>query len=687
MVTAPADRVPSGVDGGDRGDQTAGLAGTSGPRHRDRLDRFLPWLVGLALSVVVLGPALGPGPIFNLDLALADDIPVPRGAWGLGPELPRRVPLWTFAAWISPVFGGANVGKFLMVASIVVAFVGAYRLAAGHGRFVGYVAGLLYAVGPFMLTRLAVGHLMVALPMAVLPWVLPRLLRPADDLWATFLSVLALSLAGHYGGTIACIVVLVGLCAERGRNLLRVVGVTAVAQLPWLVPGIVVYLQGASIVDAAPFSTYADSFGDYLRILAGHGFWQSSYQVGWPGGTPVMIAGVVLTALAIVGTHDLPTLIARRMAVLAGVGFFLAVANVLPGMSGPYVWLSRTAVGSVLREGQRVLPLFLVWMAPAAALGAQRLGRRLFDPASNAATTGPPRSALRAAAGSVVQAVPLALALLLAFPGVWGPANGDARGPSTMSPLLRPVDLPPEWEKARAVINAEPGPVLALPWHQYFDLQVDGDRQVLDPLPLFLGGDVITSSDPELDQADRKERVDPREQRIDEILRAARKGDPISDQLAHTGVRWVVLLHEVDWLNFGAFGADKGLVPKVHGPALDVYEVKGWGGLVVDANGHEVPSNPIVEPLLQLDASGPATYQRPGSAGWMRGLSPAGVTADGTIALPEGSGPVWYWPSLVVLAADLITAVFVVVAVRATRRRRRDIGQKAQTEPDLAPLG
>ena len=42
-------------------------------------------------------------------------------------------------------------------------------------------AGVLWAAGPFALTRIGVGHLNVTWAIAVLPWALPRLCRPSDD--------------------------------------------------------------------------------------------------------------------------------------------------------------------------------------------------------------------------------------------------------------------------------------------------------------------------------------------------------------------------------------------------------------------------------------------------------------------------------------------------------------------------
>lgn len=636
------------------------------------LRRVAPWLVGLAAALVVMGPALAPGSLFNLDLVLTPDIPVPRGAWGLGPELPRRVPLWLPVAWLSPLIGGATAGKALMVAAITVAFVGAYRLAASRSVLAGYTAAVLYALGPFLLTRLAVGHLMIVVPMAVLPWVLTTLLDPAANLRRTFLAALALGLAGHYGGAITAVVLAVGLLATRGRGAVRVLGVALVAQLPWLVPGIVVYAEGARIVDAAPFTTYADGVDGYARLLAGHGFWNPLFQVGWPGGWPVAVAGVLLTALAWYGRAELPQATARRQLALAAVGLGIAVATAIPGVRDVYVELSRNPVGSVLREGQRAMPLFLVWLAPAAALGAQRAAHRLLD-------ARPAATAVRGAGASVLEVLPLALAVILAFPGLWG-VGGQ----------LVPVTIPTEWEQARSRILEEPGTVVALPWYQYFNLDVDGTaRRSLNPMPLYLGGDVITSSDPQLDEADRRERVDPREATVDGIVADLVDEQFVSDRLTRLGVRWVVLLHQVNWpIYTSGLNRDPGMEHVLRGPGLDLYRVRAWPGLVVDGSGAAVASRPRVEPLLDVAASGPAVVNRPAASGWLRGTAAGDAGSEGLLTVPAGDGPVWFWPSLVVLLGDAITLAALGLAVRGELRCRRDRAVRdRECAPDVVEAG
>ena len=81
------------------------------------------------------------------------------------------------------------------------------------------------------------------------------------------------------------------------------------------------------------------------------------------------------------------------------------------------------------------MPLALVFLAPAAAHGASRIGARA------------PRSALRGAPAAIL-AVGL---LLLVSPWLWG-----------VGKRLDPVDVPASWYDARELVGDE-GTVLALP--------------------------------------------------------------------------------------------------------------------------------------------------------------------------------------------------------------------------------
>ena len=574
-------------------------------------------------AVAVLGPALGPGSLLGLDLVLLPRMPVPSGVWGLGPELGRRVPYGLLVAWAAPVGGSAVVGKALLALCVAGAFVGAWQLARGAPALARAGAGLLYALSPYLLTRVGVGHFGLVAAAAVLPFALPSLLVPDRDLRRTFLWAAALAFTGYSGGTLALVVTGVGLVAGRGRRAAAVLVRVLAAQLPWLVPGAVVLATGPQPAASARFATDAPGVLGAAQLLAGHGFWRTSSQVGVrrPGAA---LLGVGLVLLAGLGACDLPAEWGRRAAALAAMGFVLAVASAAPGLRRGYDALTATSLGAPLRESQRFIVLTLVWLAPAAAFGAARLG------------------------GVAMQAVPAGVALTLALPGLWGV---DGR--------LQPVQLPASWARARSEVVQRPGTVLALPWHRYMDLRVAGGRRVFNPLPDHFGGDVLFSSDPELGRP-RREGADPREPHAPPLLDELRAGRPVSDGLAALGVRWVALLHDVDWRPYAAgLSADPGLEARVRSGTLDLLEVRSWRGPVTDTAGRVVPMRPVVAPLRRLAGSGPARWAQPAARGWMRGWEAAGRTPNGLVSLPAGRGPVWFWPAVVSIVAQVAVAVAV----------------------------
>jgi hypothetical protein len=265
----------------------------------------------------------------------------------------------------------------------------------------------------------------------------------------------------------------------------------------------------------------------------------------------------------------------------------------------------------------------------------------------------------------LLELAPGGLAVVLAAPGLLG-VGGH----------LAPTDLPTDWEQVRQAVTAAPGTVVSLPWHEYATYDLGGPREIFDPWPAYLGGDVIICSDPERQTTcgtpgSVGERADRREPVVGELVGGARAGQPVGDRLAALGVRWVVLAHVADWESFGGLAADAGLERVVAGPTVDLFRVRGWRGDVVDDAGRPVEFDPVVEPWARVGSSSAAVWSRAGSAGWRRGTAAATQTADGRLALPAGSGPVWYWPVLLVGLGDVVwLAVMVVSTVSFSNRRR-----------------
>jgi hypothetical protein len=630
----------------------------SGPVDPSLLHRILPWLVGLAGAVVVLGPTLAGGSILNLDFVALPELHLPRGAWGLGPELPRRVPMFVLLAWTAPLLGGTLGMKLLLVTSLAAATAGATRLALPVPLPWRLGAGLVYAFSPFTLTRIGVGHLFIVATMALLPWALPWLLEPGRSRPRTLLWGFAFGLIGWYGGLTAGIVVVVGMIATRPARPVRLIAGFVGTQLPWLVPGVLVLMAGGQArAGAAPFATHVERVDDPLRILAGHGFWQPAHQVGWTDGPWVAVFGAVLLGLAWYGRRELPTSWSRSASTIAMLALALVFASGLPGLRTLYADLASLPLGGVFREGQRLFPLYLVWAAPAAVHGAHRVSRS--------------RSG---SLGSAVLALPLAIALVLASGAVWG-----------IGGRLDPVDIPAEWGEIHDIVAEDPGTVLALPWAQYLDMRIADNRRVLNPLPLYLGGDVVVSSNPQLGDGNR-ERSDPREGRALELILQGLDGEPIAEDLAAMGVRWVVLLHDIQYLTYReVLIEDPGLDQVVGGDSISLWSVEPWAGEVVTDQGEAVSIDPVVTPLARLDAGPAATWSQPASSGWLRGWHVVGRTDDGLLALPAGSGPLWYWPAVITLAGDIAALVIAVAAVLTLRARRA--GRRRASVPHPGDTG
>jgi hypothetical protein len=580
------------------------------------------WGAGLIASLVALAPALKAGSLLNFDLVLTPRIPVPAGVWGLGPEVPRRMPIGVPLAWASTFIGGRPAGIALFLGCLTVAFAGAAHLARGCAVPFRLLSGLLFAFNPFTLTRLAAGHWTVLAALAVLPWAMPTLLRPGDDLRRTFLWSAAFGATGFVGGAVAGCLIAVGLVADRGQHLVRVALRWALAQVPWALPGVIVLAAGTHMAGPAEFPTRGEGpLGPLGSVLAGHGFWQASVQVGGQASMGTVALGIVFLALAIHGMGKLPAIWARRATAAAALGLVIALASSTPGIRAIYGGLSSTPVLEAFRESQKGLALYLAWLAPAAAFGTSRL-----------AGLAQPRRVMYAF---------LVLACALAL---------DGAGLSGLHDRLEPVRFPPSWRQARSLIQSNPGTTLAFPWHQYLSVHWARNRLLLNPLPDYLGGDVLSSSDPEFGQS-HLERADPREPTVVRLL-ADLTPEQMGPALQALDVRWVVLLHEVDWQAYGELDEDPHLEPVIQSPELTLYRVRAWVGSLT-ANGAPVADHAELRPLHRTGASGPAILAGPFAVGWLRGLRPAHRSPAGLIALPSGGSVVWYWPAVLVVLAEL----------------------------------
>lgn len=639
-------------------------ADASAPASGWRLPSWWTWGVGLLVGLVVVGPGLSGGSLLSLDLLVTPDIPVPNGVYGLGPALSQRVPLFAVLGLGSAVVGGPVITKVLIVAFLACGFAGAARLARAIapadvpvGALGQLAAGLLWAAGPYALTRVGVGHINLLWVVAVLPWVLPRLCRPADHLPSTYLAALAMAVGGPGGGTLGVAAAAVGLVLQPApRRYLRPIAAVAVPQLVWVLPTAVLLWAGAGVSGATGFPTQADGVAGWLRVVAGNGFWRQDYQVGAAGLVGVL-AGLVLGALAVVGGTRIVRACGWRSwqgaATAVGIaGLLLALASALPGVRDAYQALTELPFGAPLRESQRFSALWLVWAAPSVVVGASSLGQRLARRPGSAARIAP-----------LAVAVPLVAVLAVSVPGWWG-----------VEGRLEPVEYPSGWAAVRAALDGQDGTVVALPWLEYPQLSFADGRQAFNPMPDYLGGDVISSYDPLLEAGGgNQEQVDRRSEVVDDLVVRMKSGEPVAQDLADLGVRWVVLADERGVDDYRSVADDPGLAHVVDLPDIDLYEVRGWQGSATAPDGTVHRFERPIPPIVRTDAPAGSVLDVAGAPGWVQGWGTAATVTDDGRLRTEGAGALWFWPAAVLVAVDLVLAGLAIWCFASRRGRFRRI--------------
>jgi len=87
--------------------------------------------------------------------------------------------------------------------------------------------------------------------------------------------------------------------------------------------------------------------------------------------------------------------------------------------------------------------------------------------------------------------------------------------------------------------------------------------------------------------------------------------------------------------------------------------------------------------LALADRTSPGVWSRPGGRWWLQGLEPVGTTEEGLARLPGRARLIWYWPSVVVAAADLLVLIAcarsLAAEIRARHERRGDTRYKIST--------
>ena len=439
----------------------------------------------LVLALLVSGPLLRPG-----YLLLRDAVSTPRSylsdtALGLTSP-PRATPQDFAVALASHLIDGGVLVKALLILGLWLAGWGAARLVAaalpdagGAGQL---VATTLAIWNPYVAERLLQGHWSLLVGYGCLPWVAAAMLTLRTDSSGGPLGFFGLAfwvaLAGltPTGLLLAATVALVCVAvpgAGRPRWLCGVAtsGIALVAALPWLIASALgssmISHTAGNRIGVAAFAPRAEpGLGTLASLASLGGIWNGEAV---PTSRTTLLAVASAAVLLGVVAAGLPTVVRRPAAVpllvLAAVSVLVpAVLATGPGLAALSAVVDSVPGLGVLRDGQKWVALAVPGYALAGA-GAVVTLRHWVRPAATALVC--------------------CLALLLTLPdlawGVWGKVS--------------PVHYPRGWAAVAAAINDQPGTVAVLPARTMRLFSWSGPAPVLDPLPRWVRGDVLTTGD------------------------------------------------------------------------------------------------------------------------------------------------------------------------------------------------
>jgi len=487
--------------------------------HHDPANSHLPrlWpsgLFGLAVALLVVGSPTGSDLLANLDLLAVGDLDIDESIVALGPDLPRRAPLGVFWALLSPPLEAATATRLWMIVVVAVAAAGMSRHLRDIAAPLRFAGAAVFAVSPFLLTRLSVGHLGFASAVALLPWTIDTLLAPLENPRRTFRTLVMFGLCGYFGVLIVAPALAVGLASQRRLPTTAQMFWVVFSQTPWLAPALATIGSVGGVDSSNAFQSDVRNLADVLRLPLGFGFWRPPNQLGAENAAS-SLAGALMFLICLAGARWSPYRHRLGLLTLGAGGVLFTVASRLPWVSSVYDSLTGLLVLAPFREGHRLLA-FAVFAA--VALGARGLDAVLV--------------------GRSVRVVSMAAMALASLVFVSAPALGGLAG------AARGYDTPAAWVDASERIEAQGGVVLALPFTRYFDLAAAGGRRAHNPIPILLDGDVIYSHD--LGLGGRDVGLDDREPLALTLVRSLRFGEPIDDQVDALGLRWVVALSDID---------------------------------------------------------------------------------------------------------------------------------------------
>lgn len=564
-------------------------------KNKATLDTWEP-LFFAAIAAAVWGPALFMnGFVLLSDMVFTPSMHPPNSL--LGPVTgTMNVTLVYSLAWVlARILGAVLLQKTLLFLMAFLSGYLMYRNVPCRTRWARFFAGTLYAVNPFVYTRMLMGQWGLVLGYCLLPVALASTLNTVKEpsagrcartsLWLAGIVVLNLSM-----GAIAVLVCLVAgifelASRQRAKQAALALGVVLLLFLLlsafWLLPA----LKGGDLTgainksDLEVFTTRSTSrAGTWLSVAGLYGYWKTAIDNLLPRNYvplwPLFALGIVLLSLLGFWSYRRePTRgpLVKALLVIGALGFLLALGTRAP-ITGPAFSFAYNHFPPfrIFREPQKFAAMLALAYSMLGGLGVERLVSRQHR---GAALPGTASASARPNRSWRVWLLPALLILSVffysfrMFGGLWGKAKA--------------VSYPHSWAQAQESLNSDRGDwrVLYLPpyWYMRFDF-AKSEQTITSPMPyyftnryvqlnaLLVGGMPI----------DRQ----PVDKYISAVLETARERGNLGALLAPLNIKYVLMPLNIASSHFRFVEKQK-----------DLEVVKRWSNLVLLRN--KVPVSPL----------------------------------------------------------------------------------------------
>jgi len=596
---------------------------------------------------------------------------------------------------LNSLVGGA-ITWFLIFAFFPITMIGAARLVGGS-QWSRLAAATLYAVNPFVFTRIFVGHLPLLLGYALLPYALkstihsptaPRLNWVVPALWWALLTSLSPHFAWIYGVVIVGVLIVTRELRPRERGTwfaTQVVVFGLLSSYLWLPKSTTTLPTQVGGVSLDLYRTLGDpSLGLIPNVLSLYGFWRigpgpelpKQVITGWPFIMAVILLIVIVGATHVlrrrpkseIGSSGPPSSSARSrdggaptasvelstrrtlawlLLFVGVVGFFLALGD--QGPTGPlFLWAyDHVPFFPIMREPQKFLMLLALAYAVFFGWGIDYLRQS-------------PSFSFRG--GQFTATWLLALALPLGYtPTIFFGLDHQ----------IAPSAVPASYQQADTRMGTGPGLVLSLPWHLYLAYPFTNGRVVANiTMNEFRRG--VIAGDNVQSGGINSQSTSPRSAYLQDLFNLAPKTHEFGALVAPLGVKYVVLSKTVDWSLYGWLNQQRDLRLVMNTSSLELWRNLDYHGVGVRAVALSPVSSltqlvtlanegrlhgrvPVFGSSASLPPAAPSSLTRtvhqvspityrigPGPAGWVSVDAPyqEGWSFNGTPAMESATGTV-----------------------------------------------